>query len=192
VLARYRDAARADDFDELVRRYGGPLRRYLARYLGDPVSADDVLQDTFLQVHARRRLYRDGCSARAWLYAITTRRAVDAQRRAGRRAAVSLDQPVGPGEASEPAALVDLLADDDLGPLDALHEGERQQWVRDIVPRLPGLLRQALVLCYYDGLKYAEIAEVLGVPLNTVKSRLHAAIARLRAMARAEDLAGSR
>jgi RNA polymerase sigma-70 factor (ECF subfamily) len=73
-----------------------------------------------------------------------------------------------------------------------LREGERQRWVRESAARLPDLPRQALILACYRGLKYAEIASALGVPLGTVKSRLHAALARLRAMALAAHLDGGR
>jgi RNA polymerase sigma-70 factor (ECF subfamily) len=191
LLGRYRDTRQAEVFDELVRRYAGELHRYLARYLGDPSLADDVLQNTFLQVHAKCRLYEDGRPARPWLYAIATHQAVDALRRAARRAAVSLDQRAGVGEEVEPGALVDLLVGEEPGPLEELEEAERQQWVRDGVARLPEVLRQTLILAYYQGLKYHEIAEVLGIPLGTVKSRLHLAIARLRQMARAAHLVGS-
>jgi RNA polymerase sigma-70 factor (ECF subfamily) len=151
-----------------------------------------VLQDTLLQVHAKIGLYRTGYPARGWLYAIATHRAVDALRRAGRRAAVSLDQPTGGHAAVDAAALVDLLADEAPGPLDAVRERERQEWVRESVPRLPGPLRQVLILAYYEDLKYAEIADLLGIPMGTVKSRLFAAIARLREMARAADVGESR
>ena len=192
LLGRYRDTGQTEAFDELVRRYAGELHRYLARYLGDPTLADDVLQNTFLQVHAKcRRLYQDGRPARPWLYAIATHQAVDALRRAGRQAAVSLDQRAGAGEETEAGAIVDLLIGEEPGPLDELVEAERQRWVRDSVALLPEVLRQTLILAYYQGLKYHEIAEVLGVPLGTVKSRLHGAIARLRAMAQATHPVGS-
>lgn len=72
LLGRYRHTRQAEVFDELVRRYATELHRYLARYLGDPTLADDVLQNTFLQVHAKCRLYQDGRPARPWLYAIAT------------------------------------------------------------------------------------------------------------------------
>ncbi len=191
LLRRYRDTGQAEVFDELIRRSAGELHHYLARYLGDPTLADDVLQNTFLQVHAKCRLYQDGRPVRPWLYAIATHQAVDALRRAGRQAAVSLDQSAGAGEEVEPGALVDLLVGEEPGPLEELEEAERQQWVRDSVARLPEPLRQTLILAYYQGLKYHEIAEVLGIPLGTVKSRLHGAIARLRAMAQAAHRVGS-
>lgn len=139
LLGRYRDTRQAKVFDELVRRYAGELHRYLARYL-----ANDVLQNTFLQVQAKCRLYQDGRPARPRLYAIATHQAVDALRRAGRRAAVSLDQRAGVGEEVEPGALVDLLIGEEPGPLDELEEAERQQWVRDSVARLPEVLGEEI------------------------------------------------
>jgi RNA polymerase sigma-70 factor (ECF subfamily) len=180
LLGRYRDAGRPEDFAELLRRYSGELSGFLARYLGDATLAEDVLQDTFLQVHTKCDLYQDGWPARPWLYAVATHRAVDALRRARRLPRLRLD----PTHAEdEPGSLVERLADDESGPLEELQERERQEWVRESVARLPELLRQALVLTYYQGLSYAEVADLLAVPLGTVKSRLHGAIARMRAMA---------
>ncbi len=60
LLTRYRDAGRTADFDALVHRYEPELYRYLARYLGDRALAEDVFQNTFLQVHLKRGLYEDG------------------------------------------------------------------------------------------------------------------------------------
>ena len=188
LLSRYRDEGRTDDFNELVHRYERELFRYLARYLGDPALADDVFQNTFLQVHLKRGLYEDGRPVRPWLYSIATHQAIDALRKAGRHATVSLDQrgPSGGGD-SDPAALVDLLVSDTPGPLAAIQGEERKQWVRESVARLPETLRQTLILAYFQDLKYREIAEILKIPVGTVKSRLHAALAKLQEMARAAD-----
>ena len=60
LLTRYREQGRTEDFDELVHRYEHELYRYLARYLGDASLAEDVFQNTFLQVHLKRGLYEDG------------------------------------------------------------------------------------------------------------------------------------
>jgi RNA polymerase sigma-70 factor (ECF subfamily) len=180
LLRRYRDARRPEDFAELFRRYSGELSRYLARYLGDAALAEDVLQDTFLLVHAKCGLYQDGWPSRPWLYAVALHRAVDALRRFRRLPRLRLDPPHA---ADEPGSLLELLAGDGPGPLEELQERERQEWVRESVARLPEPLRQALVLTYYQGLSYAEVADLLAVPLGTVKSRLHGAIARMRAMA---------
>src|SRR5436305_265770 len=124
LLSRYRDEGRPEDFDALVHRYERELFRYLARYLGDPALADDVFQNTFLQVHLKRGLYEDGRPVRPWLYSIATHQAIDALRKAGRHSTVSLDQRGGSGE-SDPGALVDLLVSGTPGPLAALHGEER-------------------------------------------------------------------
>lgn len=183
LMGRYRDEGHSEEFSLLVRRYERELFRYLARYLGDPSLADDVFQNTFLQVHLKRDLYERGRPFRPWLYTIATHQAVDALRKAGRHPAVSLDQRSPNGE-TEPGALIDLLVAEETGPLASLQEGERREWVRRALQRLPEALRETLVLAYFQDLKYREIADVLKIPVGTVKSRLHAALAKLQDMAR--------
>jgi RNA polymerase sigma-70 factor (ECF subfamily) len=184
LLTRYRDSADAGDFNELVRRYERELSRYLARYLGNPALAEDVFQNTFLQVHLKRGLYEDGRPVRPWLYSIATHQAVDALRKAGRHPTVSLDRRATSSGESDAGALLDLLVGDDAAPLAEMQEKERRDWVARSVDRLPDTLRQTLVLAYFQDLKYREIAEVLNIPVGTVKSRLHAALAKLQEMAR--------
>ena len=184
LLSRYRDLGQTADFDALVHRYERELFRYLARYLGNPALADDVFQNTFLQVHLKRALYEDGRPVRPWLYAIATHQAVDALRKAGRHPTVSLDRRADSSGEPDPGALVDLLVGDEPGPLVQLQGQERAEWVRANVARLPDALRQTLILAYYQDLKYREIAEILKIPVGTVKSRLHAALAKLQEMAR--------
>ncbi len=183
LLERYRDLRGPDDFNELFRRYAGRLGRYLARYLGDPALAEDVLQDTFLRVYAKCRLYQDGWPVRPWLYAVAVHCAVDALRRSKPYATRGLDEPFASDDGMDFVSPLDVLADDRPGPLEQAHERELGRWVRDCVAKLPEPMRQTLVLAYDEDLSYAEITGRLGVPLGTVKSRLHAAIARLREMA---------
>jgi RNA polymerase sigma-70 factor (ECF subfamily) len=191
LMNRYREEGRADLFTELVHRYERELYRYLARYLGDPSLAEDVFQNTFLQVHLKRGLFENGRPFRPWLYAIATHQAVDALRKAGRHPTVSLDRRVGPsGRDSDAGNLIDLLVGDVAGPLAMLQESERQQWVRESIARLPEALRQTLVLAYHQDLKYREIAEILKIPVGTVKSRLHAALEKLQQMARSAGRGG--
>jgi RNA polymerase sigma-70 factor (ECF subfamily) len=185
LFSRYRDSASPDDFNELVRRYERELFRYLTRYLGNPSLAEDVFQNTFLQVHLKRALYEDGRPVRPWLYSIATHQAVDALRKAGRHPTVSLDRRVASsGGESDPGSLVDLLVGDESAPLAEMQEQERRAWVTRSIDKLPETLRQTLVLAYYQDLKYREIAEILKIPVGTVKSRLHAALAKLQEMAR--------
>jgi RNA polymerase sigma-70 factor (ECF subfamily) len=183
LLSHYRDEGRTEDFEELVHRYEKELYRYLVRYTGDSALADDVFQNTFLQVHLKKGLYEDGRPVRPWLYAIATHQAVDALRKSRRHPTLSLDQRTGSNHA-DPSALVDLLVSDVPGPLAELQGDERKEWVRKSIARLPDALRQTLIMAYFQDLKYREIAETLKIPVGTVKSRLHAALAKLHDMAR--------
>lgn len=191
LMTRYRDKGRNADFNELIHRYEQELYRYLARYLGDANLAQDVFQNTFLQVHLKRGLYEDGRPVRPWLYAIATHQAVDTLRKAGRHPTFSLDQRGSSSSESDAGSLVDLLVGDDQGPLADLVGEERREWVRQSVAKLPDTLRETLLLAYYQDLKYREIAEILKVPVGTVKSRLHAALAKLQQMARGDLLDGN-
>jgi RNA polymerase sigma-70 factor (ECF subfamily) len=191
LMRQYRDRGPEAVFTELVRRYERELFRYLARYLDDPTLAEDVFQNTFLQVHLKRGLFENGRPFRPWLYAIATHQAVDALRKAGRHPTISLDQHVTSTQRElEAGSLLDILVNDGVGPLAELQEQERQQWVRDSVNRLPDALRQTLILAYHQDLKYREIADILKIPVGTVKSRLHAALCKLQEMARSANLDG--
>jgi RNA polymerase sigma-70 factor (ECF subfamily) len=169
-----------DAFAVLVRRYERELYGYLRRYLGDAALADDVFQNTFLQVYVKMSSYETGRPVRPWLYTIATHQAIDALRRNGRHQAVSLNQRREDGTPSEPDDLSSSLESKTGGPLDAAQAEERRQAVRTAVDRLPDFLRQVVVLGYYQGLKYREIADILDIPLGTVKSRLHAALQKLQ------------
>jgi RNA polymerase sigma-70 factor (ECF subfamily) len=166
-------------FAALVRRYERELYGYLRRYLGDDALAEDVFQNTFLQVHLKRAQYDEGRPVRPWLYTIATRQAIDALRRQGRHQAVSLEQAREEGAGGEVLTLLESLQGRDGGPPEHAEAEERRLLVRAAVDRLPDFLRQVLLLAYYQGLKYRDVADVLGIPVGTVKSRLHAALARL-------------
>jgi RNA polymerase sigma-70 factor (ECF subfamily) len=167
-------------FGALVRRYERELYGYLRRYLGDASLAEDVFQNTFLQVYVKSAQYEPGRPVRPWLYTIATNQAIDALRRNGRHQALSLDQQREELADGELSSLVETLESDGPGPLDAAQRQERREKIRASVDRLPEFLRQVLLLAYYQGLKYREIADILGIPVGTVKSRLHAALVKLQ------------
>lgn len=178
LLKLYRETNQSHAFEVLVRRHERELYRYLARYLGDPSLAEDVFQNTFLQLHQKRALYEPGRPVRPWLYSIATHQAVDELRKRKRQSAVSIDTSKD-SSAHEPSNLIDLLMSDDLEPIAHLQSEERRMLVRESIEKLPELLRETLLLAYDQGLKYREIAEILDVPVGTVKSRLHSALGRL-------------
>lgn len=169
----------SEAFTALVRRYERELYGYLHRYLGDATLADDVFQNTFLQVHVKRDAYEKGRPFRPWLYAIATNQAIDALRRRGRHAAVSLEQQTGVDGDGENHHLLDLLEARGASPLDAVSLDERRRLVRTGVEQLPEFLRQVVLLAYFQGLPYRDVAAALDIPVGTVKSRLNSALHRL-------------
>ncbi len=178
LLASYRKGKR-EAFGVLVRRYEGELYGYLRRYLGDGDLAEDVFQNTFLQVFTKIDQYEAGRPVRPWLYTIATHQAIDALRRQGRHQAVSLDQEREELAGADVPQLLGLLESREAGPVEQLHTEERRMLVRASVDRLPEFLRLVVVLAYYQGLKYKDVADILEIPVGTVKSRLHAALCRL-------------
>src|SRR4051794_3204431 len=152
-------------FGALVRRYERELYGYLRRYLGDASLAEDVFQNTFLQLYVKSGQYEAGRPVRPWLYTIATHQAIDAMRRNGRHVAVSLDEkrsdPGSGGGAGEGdvTGLMDMLETRGPSPLEAASTLERKEQNRASVERLPDFLKQVLLLAYYQGLKYREIAD---------------------------------
>jgi RNA polymerase sigma-70 factor (ECF subfamily) len=165
-------------FEELIHRYERELYSYLRRYLGNAEMAEDAFQQTFLQVHLKCDQYEPGRKVRPWLYTVATNQAIDAQRRNRRHRMVSLDRRMG-HEDADAGALVEMLAHEEAGPAEALQADEQREQVRQQIAQLPEQLRQVVHLVYYQGLKYREAADVLSIPVGTVKSRLHAAIQKL-------------
>ncbi|MCH8921759.1 MAG: RNA polymerase sigma factor [Planctomycetes bacterium] len=179
LLLEYRTTGDRDLFDELVHRFERELYSYLRRYLGDAAMAEDVFQLTFLQVHLKCDQFDRGRRFRPWLYTIATNQAIDAQRRNRRHRMVSLDSAGPAGEQDDLTSLARLLASNQPGPIDKLETEERRAWVREATDQLPEQLRSAVALVYYQGMKYREAAEVLDIPVGTIKSRLHSAILKL-------------
>jgi RNA polymerase sigma-70 factor (ECF subfamily) len=179
LMARF-CRGQTDTFGVLLRRYERELYGYLRRYLGDSDLAEDVFQNTFLQLYVKSNQYEQGRPVRPWLYTIATHQAIDALRRNGRHQAVSLDQNQQEQPDGEVRSLLELLEARGPGPMDIAQDEERRERVRASVDRLPDFLRQVVLLAYFQGMKYREIADILDIPVGTVKSRLHAALVKLQ------------
>jgi RNA polymerase sigma-70 factor (ECF subfamily) len=179
LLVAYRDTGDRAAFTELVHRYERELYSYLRRYLGDAPMAEDAFQATFLQVHLKCDQFEEGRKFRPWLYTIATNQAIDAQRRNKRHKSVSLDRNTRPEGSDDVRTLMDLLESREPAPEERLESAHDREWVRAAVEGLPDGLREAVNLVYYQGLKYREAADILDIPVGTVKSRLHSAILKL-------------
>jgi len=177
LLLRYRQCGQSQLFAQLVHRYEGELYNYLRRYLGSAEMAEDTFQGTFLQVHLKCHQFQEGRRVRPWLYTIATNQAIDARRRNKRHQMVSLDRTGGDDE--DVGKLVDLLVSAEPDPLHELDFEEQAEAIRLAIDDLPEIFREVVVLVYYQGLKYREAAEILSIPVGTVKSRLHSALTKV-------------
>lgn len=179
LLLAYRESREPELFSQLVHRYEREIYSYLRRYLGDSGLAEDAFQGTFLQLHLKCDQFLAERKVRPWLYMIATNQAIDLQRRSKRHRMVSLSTPGGGNDADSSGKFTDVLLSQEPSPLEAIKEEESHQWVRSALEELPEYLRLVVNLVYFQGLKYREAAEVLSIPVGTVKSRLHAALLKL-------------
>lgn len=178
LLSLFRQGT-SEAFGALVRRYEGELYGYLRRYLGDRDLADDVFQNTFVQLYTKIQQYEPGRPVRPWLYAIATNQAIDALRRQNRHQTIRLHVDTDDGTDTDLPHLLTLLESRGPGPLEQLQGEERRLMIRATVEKLPDFLKQVVILAYYQGLKYKDIAAIMDIPVGTVKSRLHTALCRL-------------
>ena len=161
--------ARSDDLAlaELYDRFGRPAYALAVRVLRDPALAEDAVQDAFLDVWRQAdRFVPERARASAWLFTFVHRRAVDVVRREERRRTEPLE--------SAPVAASSGGADDE-----AWLRLERER-VQGALKRLPDAQRETIELAYYGGFTQSELAERLGEPLGTIKSRMFTGLARLR------------
>ncbi len=179
LIARYRESGDRAHFELLVRRYEREIYAYLRRYIGNPEMAEDAFQGTFLQVHLKCHQFDPKRRLRPWLYAIATNQAIDVQRRNKRHRMVSLDRSTSDEDSGRSGSWGEKLVGGAPDPLWAASREENGRWVNEAVDSLGESMQQVIQLVYYQGLKYREAAEALGIPVGTVKSRLHAAVHRL-------------
>jgi RNA polymerase sigma-70 factor (ECF subfamily) len=178
LLAAYRQTGDRKLFAQLIQRYERELYNYLRRYLGDADQAEDVFQTACLMVHLKCDQFEPGRRFRPWLYAVATNAAIDAQRRERRHKAVSLDRNRKDARHDEPR-LAEMLFCDSPDPLTEASRLESGEWVQAALDGLTTHMRDVINLVYFQGLKYREAAEVLNVPVGTIKSRMNAAVNRL-------------
>ena len=178
LILEYRHTGDRELYAQLVYRYERELFSYLRRYLGNAEMAEDVFQATFLSIHLKCEMFEEGRRFRPWLYTIATNAAIDARRRNKRHKSVSLDTP-REQDNEDVGRLMNLLESSDLDPADSAIDAERGRLVRHTLEQLPESMNAVIQLVYYQGMKYREAADILEVPVGTVKSRLHSAISKL-------------
>lgn len=175
LLSSYREGDKAA-FAQLVQRYQRELFHFLVRFLGDRAAADDVFQETFLQVHQSADQFDPSRRFRPWLFTIAANKARDLIRSQARRPTNPLQASINPGD-DESGEFMDLMQSTQAFPDEPMQREELQQSVQRTVMSMPEHLREILLLSYFHQFPYKQISDILEIPLGTVKSRLHAAVA---------------
>jgi len=165
-------------FGELVRRYGDSLLGYLTKICRNREQAKDLFQETFRRVHEKAHTLRSS-RFKSWLYTIATRVAMDGLRKQKRVRMVSLNSQVDceGDNCSELGAVA--LGDDYLDPSQEAVKAEQKVLVRRAVESLPDKQKVTLVLAYYQGLSYREVATALDCSIGTVKTQMFRALRTL-------------
>ena len=160
--------ARSDEqaLAELYRRFGRLAYGLAFRILRDDALAQDAVQEAFLGVwRAAGRFSAERAKPSTWLLTLVHRRAVDLVRREERRRTEPLEAETEPG---------------DVEATDEAELATQRQTIREALRQLPAEQREAIELAYYGGYTQSELAERLGQPLGTIKSRMFTGLARLR------------
>jgi RNA polymerase sigma-70 factor (ECF subfamily) len=170
-------------YEELITRFQQPVYTLALRLLNDPSEASDVVQEVFLKVFRNIGNFRGQSTLKTWIYRITVNEAHNARRWffRHRRREVELDRLP-----EESRNLKEVIPDGSRSPFDMAVDLEQHGMIEAALLRVNPIFREAVVLRDITDLSYEEIAEVLGVSLGTVKSRILRGREALR-----EELAGS-
>lgn len=177
VRVRARDA---HAFDTLSTRYREGIYRHVLAMAHDSSVAEDVVQEVFLRIWLHADQWHGSGTCKSWLFRIATNQTLNYLRTLRRRRQQPLETPDDPlnedDESSLPAWMVDHAQP---GPEVILELSERSQLIQQLVNRLPADKREVLRLFHDAGMETRQVAEQLGIPEGTVKSRLHYATRRL-------------
>jgi RNA polymerase sigma-70 factor (ECF subfamily) len=155
LFARFA-AGEEDAFREIVSRFRDGLYTFLRQFLHNRELVEDVFQETFLQLFMSRDSFDITRPLRPWLFTIAANKAKD----------VSFDD------------VLNTLTSDKTRPYEELEKDETALRVRQIIADMPENLREILILAYFNKFSYKQMAQILSIPIGTVKSRLHTAVGR--------------
>lgn len=172
LLDTYRNG-QSEAFAVLIDRYNNELLYFLMRFVRNRAIAEDLFQETFLQIHVSAASFDTSKRFKPWLFTIAANKARDHLRKVSRRGGTKFTLSET-GE--DKLKFIDLLEDDLPLPEKNAEDAETKQLVSEIVDSLPDHLREVLLLAYFNQFAYKEIAQMLSIPLGTVKSRLHSAV----------------
>ncbi|RMH45059.1 MAG: RNA polymerase sigma factor [Deltaproteobacteria bacterium] len=165
-------------FELLLERHRRPVFNFILRFVGSRETAEDLLQEAFLRVIKGAARYERQAKFTTWLYTIARNLCVDHSRRMKHRKAPSLDAPLKAG--GDGGTLLDVLADDQIPSDRRAASSELRAKLHAAIARLSDEQREVFLMREMLGLPFKEIAAVVGVPENTVKSRMRYALEKLR------------
>lgn len=188
-LVRRFNEGDASAFEELLQRYQRPLFNFILRSVRERDRAEELLQDVFLKVLQRSSEFQGNSKFSTWLYTIARNLCIDTSRKMVFRRHRSLDAPLRSDEA-EGATLLDRVASTvPAADREAIGQ-DLQARIAAAIEELPEEQREVFLMREVQNMAFKEIADVVGVPENTVKSRMRYALERLqRALAEYEDYA---
>jgi RNA polymerase sigma-70 factor (ECF subfamily) len=166
-------------FAVLVRRHQGPLFNFALRHLGTSAAAEEVVQDAFVRVVRNAGDFKHAARFSTWLYTIARNLCVDEGRKRVHRRHASLDQPRA-GAEGDGRTLGEQTGDKAANVERSAAAAEIRARVADAVDGLPEEQREVFLMREVSGLPFKEIAEIVGVPENTIKSRMRYALERLQ------------
>lgn len=176
LLASYA-AGDEDAFQMIVNRYKNGLYMFLRRFLNRHDLIEDVFQETFLQLFTSRDSFDTSRPLRPWLFTIAANKAKDALRKQQRTSAIPIGTILNSDDMSFGDMLNTITADEKV-PYDNIERDETALRVRQVIANMPENLREILILAYFNKFSYKQMADILSIPIGTVKSRLHTAVGR--------------
>ena len=165
-------------FEVLMVRHRTAIFNFIFRYTRDRTAAEDLMQETFLRLIKAAESYEKSAKFTTFLYTIARNLCVDASRRGKHRQATSLDAPVHGSEDQVP--LVERIADGQKASDGRVLDRELGERLKKAIEELPDEQREIFLLREVSDLQFNEIAEIVGIPENTVKSRMRYALEKLR------------
>jgi RNA polymerase sigma-70 factor (ECF subfamily) len=172
LIARFQDGDNYA-FDLLVKRYKDPLLNFVYRFLGERSEAEDIVQETFLRLFKNKHYYKEIAKFSTWIYTIASNLAKTELRKRKRRNLLSISNYMStekdydiPDQESDPESDADSVVTD--------------QIIQKAINKLSPKFKQVIVLRDIQGFSYEEIAEIVDIPLGTVKSRVNRARLKLQ------------
>ncbi|TCL62976.1 RNA polymerase sigma-70 factor (ECF subfamily) [Hydrogenispora ethanolica] len=170
IATTHQTADRMAVFEDLVRTYEKPLFQFAFRLSGNHHEAQDLLQESLYRAYKSFAKFEEGTAFDRWLYQIIHNLYIDHYRKKKNRPVVaSIDEPLPHLENEKTIEIPDWTAN----PEEEAMRGELGRQIQRGLNELPSEYRSAVILCDIQGLSYEEIAQILGISIGTVRSRIH-------------------